>query len=406
MSQYRDHRDAAHHRVEALESKLAERDAELAAQGAALAEREAEIARLRIELERAGPIPEPARVKPAFPYMGTVRVMIAAVGLGVFAAPLAARLLRRRPTAVAVVPAPALTLADPAAVTPVPSDRVLESYREALEKAPNDVDLKLRVGSTQVIVGHAAEAVKILGEVRRERPNSADANHFLGRAMLLSGSDRVEAMRYLELAAVLDPNRAEYHLYVGWAANELHQPTRAAPALNRAIELDHDLADAYWQRGVLLQREGASDEALRDLQTALEKRPSRHEAWATIALCYQDLSKRAEAEKAWRRAIAGDDAVAEWHYRLGKLLASQGTRAAALPELEKATELAERPGLTQAPWLHDAHLHLAEAYRTQPANKAKAIEHYLRFLALAPPHHAYISDAQEALAGLVAKPKR
>ena len=64
------------------------------------------------------------------------------------------------------------------------SERSLELYREALEKAANDVDLKLRVGSTQVVAGHPREALKILEEVRKERPNSAEVNHFLGRALL------------------------------------------------------------------------------------------------------------------------------------------------------------------------------------------------------------------------------
>ena len=145
-------------------------------------------------------------------------------------------------------------------------DKALESYRAALEKAPNDVDLKLHVGSNQVMAGHAEEALEILKEVRSARPNSAEANHFLGRALLLSNQNLGEALRYLEAAVNIDANRAEYYLYVGWAANELNQQAKAAPALNKAIELDHDLGDAYWQRGVLLQKQGATLDALSDLQ--------------------------------------------------------------------------------------------------------------------------------------------
>ena len=42
-------------------------------------------------------------------------------------------------------------------------------------------------------------------------------------------------------------------------------------ALRRALELDAELGDAYWQRGVLLQKQGASRDALADLKIALEK---------------------------------------------------------------------------------------------------------------------------------------
>jgi tetratricopeptide (TPR) repeat protein len=280
------------------------------------------------------------------------------------------------------------------------SERALELYRKALEKAPNDVDLKLRIGQTLVMAGHPLDAEKVLEEVRKARPNSAEANHYLGRVLLAKGESLAEATRYLELATQIDPNRAEYHLYVGWAANEQSQSGKAGPALNRALELDRDLGDAYWQRGVLEQKQGATMDALRDLTTALEKRPARFEAWAAIALCDQDLQKWDEAEKAWRKAIAGNDDVAEWHYRLGKLLRDHGNRAAVAAEMEKATTLGERPKETRNAWLPDAHFLAGEALRSSPADKAKAIEHYQRFLALASIGNAYRKEAEQALQAL------
>jgi tetratricopeptide (TPR) repeat protein len=274
------------------------------------------------------------------------------------------------------------------------TEKAEKAYSDALLKAPNDVDLKLRVGSTQVMGGHYEKAEKILTEVRKERPNSAEANHFLGRALLMKGGTNVgEAMRFLEQAVNVDPNRAEYHLYVGWAANELNQPAKASVELNKAIDLDHELGDAYWQRGVLLQKEGTSKDALRDLQTALEKRPSRYEANATIALCYQDLQRWADAQRSWSLAIAGDDGVALWHYGLGKLLAGHGNIAAAGPELEKAIELSEKSDTASPAWLADAHFLVAESLRAK--DKAKAIEHYNKFIELAPNGNAYIVEAQK-----------
>jgi predicted Zn finger-like uncharacterized protein len=283
------------------------------------------------------------------------------------------------------------------------SDKALEAYRQALQKAPNDVDLKLRVGSTQVMAGHAKEALKILEEVRKERPNSAEANHFLGRALLLRGTNLGEAMRYLEVAVNIDSNRAEYLLYVGWAANELAQPAKAMPVLNKAIELDRELGDAYWQRGMILQKQGATDDALKDLKIALEKRPSRFEAWASIALCYEDVQKWPDAERAWRQAIAGNDSVPEWHYRLGSLLAGHGNPKGAAIELERAVDLAEGPDQLPPAWLYKAHLLLGEAYKPQPPNKAKAIEHYKRYLELAPRNDAYAGEATKALTALGAR---
>jgi tetratricopeptide (TPR) repeat protein len=279
------------------------------------------------------------------------------------------------------------------------SEKALEMYAAALEKAPNDLDLKLRVGSTQVIAGKAKLAEPILREVVRQRPGSAEANHFLGRALLTKGTADAEAMRFLERAIEIDPNRAEYHLYVGWAANETGNHARAADALKRALELDRELADAYWQRGVLLQKQGAIVDALADLQTALQKRPSRFEAYATMAACFQDHGRWSEAEEAWRRAIAGNDKVPEWHYRLGRVYVIRNNRPGALAELQKAVELAEVSDRGRPAWLFDAHFLVAEAMRAS-GNREKAIEHYKKYLATAPVDNAYRPDAERALKGL------
>jgi tetratricopeptide (TPR) repeat protein len=283
------------------------------------------------------------------------------------------------------------------------SERALEMYADALKKAPNDVDLKLRVGSTQVIAGHPAQAEPILREVLKERPGSADANHFLGRALLLKGGQVPEAMRFLEQATNIDGNRAEYHLYVGWAANELGQTPRAEAALARALELDRELADAYWQRGVLLQKQGRTLDALADLETALAKRPTRYEAYATMALCYQEQARWPDALAAWQKAVLGNGSVAEWHYRLGKIHESNGNRLAATPALEKAIELADAKGKSPPVWLFDAHFLFAEAMRAS-GQKDKAIASYRRYLELAPAGNAYRVDAERALQSLGAAP--
>ncbi|MFO0592509.1 MAG: tetratricopeptide repeat protein [Polyangiaceae bacterium] len=274
------------------------------------------------------------------------------------------------------------------------SERATEMYAKALQSAPNDLDLKLRVGSTQVMAGHAKQAEAILRDVFKAKPNSAEVNHFLGRALLVRGNF-AEAKRFLERAAEIDPNRAEYHLYVGWIANELGDMALAESALKRSIELDRNLGDAYWQRAVLLQKQGQSLDALSDLKIALEKSPSRFEIYATMASCYQDQSKWPEAEEAWRKAIAGNGDNAEWHYRLGKTYVVRNNRTGATAEFDKAVELAEQPDKATPGWLAQAHLQLGEAYRA--TNKEKAKHSYERYLALAPQNDPYRDEAQKAL---------
>ncbi len=282
-------------------------------------------------------------------------------------------------------------------------EEAVKMYNEALKRAPNDVDLKLRIGSTQVAAGAGKQAEPILKEVIRERSNSAEANHFLGRAMLISGSNLNESMRYLKRAVELDPNRAEYHFYVGWAANDAGQPDLAASSLAKALELDSSMGDAYWQRGVLLANRGQVADAITDLMTALEKRPSRYEAHAALAGCYENQKNLTKAEASYREAIKGNDKIPEWHWKLGRLLDDRGDKKAALLELEKAVELAAtkepRPG-----WLGPANLRLAEL--KEAAEPDKALAHYKEYLRLSPQDDAYRPDAEKAIARLEARLKK
>ncbi len=275
--------------------------------------------------------------------------------------------------------------------------RALEMYQEALSKAPNDPDLMLRVGSAEVGAGHAAQAEDILRKVLEERPNSAEANHYLGRAQLLKGTNLAEALRFLKRAAEIDPNKAEYWLYIGWAANEAGQPGTADSALKKALELDQSLADAYWQRGVLERRQGAVRDAERDLNKALELKPSRFEAYATLAECYEDMSKWDAAITAWRKAIAADGNRSFWRYKLGRLYYQNNNRGAASEELAKAVQLAEKEA--RPSWLWEAYLMLADIDRSS-GRRQEAIDHYREFLKLAPPDSPFRVEAIKALNGL------
>ncbi|MCC6526870.1 MAG: tetratricopeptide repeat protein, partial [Polyangiaceae bacterium] len=281
-------------------------------------------------------------------------------------------------------------------------DLAIEAYSAALKKAPDDLDLKLRVGSSQVLAGHPKQAIDLLKKVLESRSQSAEVNYFLGRAWLGLGQNLSQAVKLLQTATELDPNQSEYFLYLGWAANEAGDGDMAGEALKRALELDQGNGDAYWQRAVMLQKKGKAISALTDAKKALQLRPSRYEAFATMALCYQDQSEWSAAKEAWRQAVAGNGRIAEWHYRLGKILSQENDDAGAADELVKAITLATDKEATpggRPQWLVDANFLAAEALR-RTNDKARAITHYQEYLRIAPTTHPYRRDAEEALRGL------
>ncbi len=277
------------------------------------------------------------------------------------------------------------------------AEDALVAYEGALKKAPEDADLMLRVGCGKANAGQTKAAEELLRKVLEVRPNSAETNHCLGRAILLGGGalSLRDAMRYLERAVVLDANRAEHHLYVGWAANELNDPARASQALTRALELDQTLADAYWQRGVLRGRQGAVRDAVLDLQRALALSPTRYEAHASLADAYFNLGREQEALSEWSRAIARGPAQPVWHFRYGKLLFDNRRVAEARVELQKAVDAGKQ--LEAKPlWLWEAHRLLALTIGRHP----DAVQHWQAFVVNADSNSPYRAEALRELKAL------
>jgi predicted Zn finger-like uncharacterized protein len=275
------------------------------------------------------------------------------------------------------------------------TEEALKAYEGALAKAPDDTDLMLRVGCGKASTGQAKEAEKLLRKVLEKRQHSPEGEHCLGRALMEQGSNMAEAQKMLELAAQGDPNRAEYWFYVGWAANETNNPARADSALQKALDLDQGLADAYWQRGVLRIRQGAVRDAVRDLLKALDLKPSRIEAHAALADTYSQLGREADSLREWEIAVGGQPDNDTWQFRYGRLLAANHRDAEAQGHLEKALQLGEKSAAKPA-WAYEAHLFLA---RVLGQNK-DAIPHWEAYLKDAPKSDAYRGEAKKALVTL------
>jgi tetratricopeptide (TPR) repeat protein len=250
----------------------------------------------------------------------------------------------------------------------------------------------LRVGCGYAFAGRSKEAQTLLRKVLALRPTSAETNYCLGRALLAEGSRLADALRQFDRAVELDPHKAEYHLYVGWAANEAGNFPKAEKALDEAIKLDQSLADAYWQRGVLRARQGAVREAIVDLTRALALRPSRHEAHAALADAYYDSGKEDLALSEWKKAVAAQPDNATWHFRYGKLLAANQMNEAARAELAAALDLAAKSGDGER-WLWEAHHFMARALGTRP----EAVRHWEQFLKLGPLDSPYRVEAKAQL---------
>lgn len=285
--------------------------------------------------------------------------------------------------------------------------KAIDQFKGALAKAPNDVDLQLVVGSAYVMIGRPDEAIDSLNKVLKARPTNAEAEHYLGRAQMLQGTSKwADAMRHLKKAVELDPTRAEYHVYIAWLANA-QQPAildLATVHVDKALAIDKLNPEAYWQRGIIERIRGVCDDAIKDEQRALGLRPSRYEAHATIAECYQEKTDWNAALAEWAKYVAGDGTALTpdgtvahpfQRYEYGKLLMERGSAGQALAQLEAAAKAVEKMESHPA-WMSPLEFLAAEGFR-KAGKKLEACDHYKHFLEIAAPSSPDRQDAEKAV---------
>lgn len=281
------------------------------------------------------------------------------------------------------------------------SDRAVEYYTQALAERPDDPELLLRLGAAQVGAGEIDEAEDTLQRVQEMLPASAEAEHFVGR-VAFARHNYPEASQHFERAISLDASRGEFFVYAAWAALENRSLGVARERADSAIARDPSLGDAYWIRGEVRLATGLVRDALVDLERALSLRPTRYEALAAMGRCYDELRMLTAAIDAYNRAVTAVDTNGEWWFRLGRLHmdadhARDGARA-----LGRAAVLGDRME-PQPSWLPDAHRILGDALRLT-SDRAGAIEHFRRYLEIAPTDAVDRPEVRSALLDLGVDP--
>jgi tetratricopeptide (TPR) repeat protein len=281
------------------------------------------------------------------------------------------------------------------------SDRAVEYYTQALAEDPENPELLLRLGAAQVGAGDIDAAEESLTRVQTMLPASAEAEHFVGR-IAFARHNYAEAVSHFERAISLDASRGEFFVYAAWAALETNDIGDARSHAEAAIARDPSLGDAYWIRGAVRRRSGQARDAVVDLNRALTLRPTRYEALFELALCYDELRQLPQAIDALNRAVTAVDTNGEWWYRLGRLNMDADHAAEGARTLGRATLIGE--ATTPSPfWLADAHRILGDAQRLL-GDRAGAVEHYRRYLELAPPNAVDRREVRSALLDLGSVP--
>lgn len=167
-------------------------------------------------------------------------------------------------------------------------------------------------------------SIPFFREAVRQDPNFARA--WAGWAAALAvGTDIPNAESMLDKALDLDPDLAEAHATRGFIQMfHYWKWSEAEVSLNRAIELDPNSLQAHHWRGVLLSIHGRFDEAKVEMERALELDPVSLNINADLGQLYFLSRQNDRAEEFCERALAIDPNYGMAHGYLWRIYESKG----------------------------------------------------------------------------------
>ena len=193
----------------------------------------------------------------------------------------------------------------------------------------------------------------------RGRPVNSEAydNYLLGKfhQTVLTDNENQQAIKLLEHAVALDPNFAIGYAELAqvytrrlnsFAPEEPEWEKKAMNAVEKALLLDPDVAEAYLARGVLLwtHSHGFPHEAvIAEYRRALSLNPNLDEAHHQLSVVFLHIGLFDEALKEIQTAIAINPTNTYAQYRLGSVYLYQGRIAEALSVFEKYRDVSANP---------------------------------------------------------------
>jgi protein O-GlcNAc transferase len=247
--------------------------------------------------------------------------------------------------------------------------------------------------------GKGAEALGLLTKANAVARTSPEAAHMLGVAYLQAGrlSDGIEALKkgamlapaaapilnhlgvalcqagkgsegivYLRKAVAIAPDMADVRNNFAHALNESGDHRAAAAEYATLVALASQMLPA--RQGLIssLHKSGDLQAALQAAENTVKDFPGSSGFFASLGRILIDLRRPADAESAFRKALALDPGNGEATNNLGTLIEEQGRSKEALAHYELATK--SRPNLVDA-WfnLGNAHEKAGDLLKAKPA---------------------------------------
>ncbi len=243
-------------------------------------------------------------------------------------------------------------------------ERAIESDRRRVRKDPTDVRAYRRLGLALSVIGDAGGCVAALQECLRL---ASDANTHTSLAIAYDRQgDVASAIEHYRRAAALDAENSDRHYNLGTVLGKCGALSESISELKEAIALDPENNDAYknlsnslwldgqrtaavrvlYERGVALGERDRLDESIQFLKAATEADPNCANAYYNLGGALARNGQHQDAIASFARVLALNPTDAEAEYKMALQLCAARELHQAKAALRRA--MLHRPGYAEA----------------------------------------------------------
>jgi tetratricopeptide (TPR) repeat protein len=185
-----------------------------------------------------------------------------------------------------------------------------QAYREIVKSAPQNAEARLRLGVSLYSSGQLVPAEKELEQALRQAPSLPHAHYYLG-AVLFEQKRVEEARSHLERELAADPRCDGCMAKLAHLAYLKGDDRQCESWLAKAAALDPDDLETNLVYGMLANRAGRYDQAIRYLTRVVGASPGSMKAQYQLAIAYQrsgDADKAREHQEVYNRLIQEEKA--------------------------------------------------------------------------------------------------
>lgn len=217
------------------------------------------------------------------------------------------------------------------------ANEALAAYRRAAELDPAVAEVHHNLGNLLLWRGDVAGAERCYLRALGLNPHLAEAHFELGNIAVGKGDDGAGAAHYRRATAARADYAAAWHAL---ADAERRRGARqdAIVAFEHALALD-ERPPAWTNLGILLREVGRHEHAHFALERAIELSPDLADAWLTLGTVHHDRNEWTAASACYARAIELRPEMALAHLNLGIVHYRNGRIAAGFAATERALEL-------------------------------------------------------------------